>query len=430
MAGRPRKTATKAQGQKSTSWQPLALFDHQKGVVEAYKQGIRRFFLGWHRRAGKDVFALDFARERMMERVGTYWHLFPFHVQAKRAIWKGIDARTGQRFIDRAFPRALRDAENDTDMSVTLKNGATWQMLGSDNYDRMVGSNPCGIIFSEWALCDPAAWDYIRPILIENKGWVLFITTFRGRNHAWRMFKTVEDLETWYAEVRTIEETWRRDGTPIVSAADVEEEIKQGMNPALVQQEFYCNPDAVGVGAIFSEQHSRILQLDPQIFVPNSRILRVAWGKYEEGIAAVAFQGAHIVGVHTFLESNITNAAQAVARRHPNVPLIHHTTTPDPSLFGALDGYGVVGCTIGDEHVMHGKVAAMLNACSSTSIAREKLADFTMGYAPFRTEQHEEDERLTDEALAQALAVMHSAQPYSTKASKKLDYSKSDRGVI
>ncbi len=207
----------------------------------------------------------------------------------------------------------------------------------------------------------------------------------------------------------------------------VEEKIK----PELIQQEFYCNPDAASAGAIFSRQYHRLLQLDPHAFATNNRILRVAWGKHEEGIAAVAFQGSHIVGVHTFLEQNITDAAQAVARRHPNMPLIHHTTTPDPSLFGVLDGYGVVGCSVGDEHVMHGKTAAMLNTCSSTSIAREKLADFAMSYAPFRSDQHEdEEERLTDEALAQAIAVMHSAQPYSAHVSKKLDYSRSDRGVI
>jgi hypothetical protein len=148
----------------------------------------------------------------MLERVGSYWHLFPFHIQAKRAIWKGIDARTGQRFIDRAFPD--QRMVNDTEMSFSVPNGSSWQMLGSDNYDRMVGSNPCGVVFSEWALCDPAAWDYIRPILVENKGWAMFITTFRGRNHAWRLFETVKQLEDWFTSLRTIDDTHRIDGSP------------------------------------------------------------------------------------------------------------------------------------------------------------------------------------------------------------------------
>jgi phage terminase large subunit len=44
-------------------------------------------------------------------------------------------------------------------------------------------------VFSEWALSNPQAWSLIRPILLENNGWALFITTPRGRNHAHRMFE-------------------------------------------------------------------------------------------------------------------------------------------------------------------------------------------------------------------------------------------------
>lgn len=401
--------------------------------------GTRRFFLGWHRRAGKDVFAMDFVRRRMQERIGSYWHLFPYHVQAKRAIWKGIDGRTGQRFIDRAFPKHLRHGEmNDTEMSLTIKAGddtpgSTYQMLGSDNYDRLVGSNPVGIIFSEWALCDPAAWDYIRPILIENKGWALFITTFRGRNHAYRMFDNVKQLESWFAEIRTIDQTHRHDGTPIVTRADIQQEIKEGMRPELVQQEFYCNPDAATTGAIFFKQYARMMQLDPHAATPNNRLLRIAWGHHEEGIAAVAFQGAHIVGVHCFLESNITDAVQAVARRHPNTVNVHHAISPDPTLFGVLDGSGIVASPLtADSHMQHGHTAAMLNTCSATSTARESLADFAMSFAPYRDSNRSDDDMsLTHDALMQALAVMHTAQPYSgAKKSKPLDYSQYDRGVV
>ncbi len=428
---------------KVPSWKPLELFAHQRAVVAAHAEGILRFFLGWHRRAGKDVFALDFARERMQERVGSYWHLFPFHVQAKRAIWKGIDARTGQRFIDRAFPKHMRHGEqNDTDMSLTLKHpvqdeepGSTWQMLGSDNYDRMVGSNPCGIIFSEWALCDPAAWDYIRPILIENNGWAMFITTFRGRNHAWRMFNNVKDLDGWYAEIRDITRTRRNDGSYIIDPKRVEQAATdEKIRPELIQQEFYCNPDAASIGAVFTRQYGRLMQLDPMAFRANNKAMRIAWGKKDEGIAAIAYQGHHIIGVHTFCETNFTDAAQAVARRHPNMPIIHHAVDADPTLFNVLDGAGVVNAQLtGDTHWVQGHAAAMLNTCAITSVARESLADFAMDYTPFREkhiDEQDEERLLTYDAITQALAVMHHSQPYAAQQRKKPDYSKYDRSVI
>jgi hypothetical protein len=425
----PRKKR-QAKSQTVKDWKPLALYQHQEDAVAAYRNGVRRMFLAWHRRAGKDVFSLDFARERMYERIGTYWHLFPFHVQAKRAIWKGIDARTGERFIDRAFPKSMRESENETEMSITMDCGSIWQMLGSDNYDRMVGSNPCGVIFSEWALCDPAAWDYIRPILVENKGWAVFITTFRGRNHAYRMFENIKDADGWYADLRTINDTYRRDASPIVSEEDVQKEIEEGMDEALVQQEFYCNPNAATSGAIFNAQYGRLLELDPQQYERSSKLIRIAWGMDGEGIAAVALQDNHIVGTHCFLEQNLIDAVQHVAKRYPHTSIIHHAINPDMGLFGSVDGIGVVASQINqDEHMINGHAAAMLNRCNATSAARERLADFAMNYAPYR--ERLDDSDLTDGALAKALAVAHSAQPmYKSTSGRPLNYSRYDRGVI
>lgn len=423
----PRKGSKKAAVPNA---KPLALYAHQAEVKEAHKSGLyNRYFLAWHRRAGKDVFGLEFARERMEERKGTYWHLFPFHVQAKRAIWNGIDARDGMKFVDRAFPVDSRENENHTEMSIGWK-GSHWQMLGSDNYDRMVGSNPCGVVFSEWALCDPAAWDYIRPILIENKGWAMFITTFRGRNHAWRMFENIKTADNWYASLRTIRDTFKTNGEPIVSEADVEKEIVDGMDAALVQQEFYCNPDAAITGAIFQRQYSRIVQEQTCQYAANSKVVRVAWGIKDDSICAIVFQDSHIIGVHTYSEWNLPDAVQSVVRRHPGLPLVHYSDIPDPMLFADSDGIGSYSVQLTkDEAVMHTYAAHALNSSIYTSTAKEQLGDFAMSYAPFR--QSNDERANTFPAIAKSLAVMKLTQPiYNPRtAAKPLRYA-SDRGVI
>jgi hypothetical protein len=81
-----------------------------------------------------------------------------------------------------------------------------------------------------------------------------------------------------------------------------------------------------------------------------------------------------------------------------------------------------------NEHIQSGHTASILSRCSATAIAREKLLDFTMSYAPYR--QLLDDTDLTHAALAQSLAVMHTAQALSRVQHKKLDYSRYDRGVI
>ena len=86
-------------------------------------------------------------------------------------------------------------------MLLRFKNQSTWQLIGSDQFDRTVGSSPAGIVYSEWALANPSAWAYHRPMLEENQGWALFITTPRGHNHAKQMFDYASHAKDWFCEI-------------------------------------------------------------------------------------------------------------------------------------------------------------------------------------------------------------------------------------
>lgn len=151
-----------------------------------------------HRRFGKDDVSLHFAATAAHKRIGVYWHMLPEAAQARKAIWDAVNPRTGKRRIDEAFPKELRAATREQDMLIRFKNGSTWQVLGSDNYDSFVGSPPIGVVFSEWSLAKPHAWTYIRPILLENGGWAVFIWTPRGRNHATRAWEARAQSSDWY----------------------------------------------------------------------------------------------------------------------------------------------------------------------------------------------------------------------------------------
>ena len=232
---------------------PWPLRHYQQDAQDKFEAGILRQGLFWHRRAGKDVFCLSVARNETRKRIGGYVHFFPKHTQAKRALWNGIDPKKGANFIDIAFGDQ-EAARNNTEMMVEMYNGSTWQLLGSDNYDRIVGSNIVGCFFSEWALCDPRAWDYIRPMILENNGFAFFITTFRGRNHAWQMARNLANNPEWHIDIQTVDTTKKLNGEPIITPAMIQAERDSGMSEALIQQEWFCNPEATSDGAIYGKQ--------------------------------------------------------------------------------------------------------------------------------------------------------------------------------
>lgn len=191
---------------------------------------------------------LNLTAREMFKRVGTYWHLFPEQAQARKAIWNGIDGQ-GRKILNQVFPgfslaQSRRSSGgivkrvSNQEMLVELQTGSLWQMAGSDNYDSLVGSNVVGVVFSEWSLANPLAWDYIRPILLENGGWAMFIYTPRGRNHGYTTFQMALNNEKWIADRKTIEHTGR------LTEEDIQEERDSGMSENKIQQEYYCDFEA------------------------------------------------------------------------------------------------------------------------------------------------------------------------------------------
>lgn len=184
-----------------------------------------------HRRWGKDDVSLHRTAVAAHERVGTYWHMLPEAAQARKAIWDAINPRTGKRRIDEAFPKELRASTREQDMLIRFKCGSTWQVLGSDNYDSFVGSPPIGVVFSEWGLARPDGWNYIRPILLENGGWAVFIWTPRGRNHATRAWEARAKDPEWYTAKLPATET------PVFTKEQLAKELKELIDEAGSVQE-------------------------------------------------------------------------------------------------------------------------------------------------------------------------------------------------
>ncbi|MFM2123704.1 MAG: hypothetical protein RL328_155 [Acidobacteriota bacterium] len=257
---------------------------YQRPFHEYLVNGGKRAIEIAHRRWGKDEITLGATCELAHKRIGSYWHCLPEYEQARKALWTAINPHTGKRRIDEAFPPELRESKDEQQMFIKLKCGSTWQLVGSDRYNSLVGAGICGVVFSEWALANPSAWGYIRPMIEENDGWAAFITTPRGRNHAKAMYDMAKaDMESggrWFAEISSVHETGS------LSPAQIAESLKEyialygeDVGTAQFQQEYECSFNAAILGAFYAKEmlavrnSGRILEFEPDDAYP----IHTAW---------------------------------------------------------------------------------------------------------------------------------------------------------
>lgn len=235
-----------------SGWKPRS---YQRPLWDYLEKGGKRAVEIAHRRWGKDDLILHRTAIAVHERPASYWHMLPLQTQARKAIWSAVNPHTGKRRIDEAFPHELRANTVDDEMFIRFKNGGTWQVVASDRYDSLVGAGVAGVTFSEWALANPSAWGYIRPMIEENNGWAAFITTPRGRNHAKSLYDMAKDNPKWFAEVSDVHTTGA------LSPEQLTESLKEyialygeDIGTAQYEQEYLCSFNAAILGAFYARE--------------------------------------------------------------------------------------------------------------------------------------------------------------------------------
>jgi hypothetical protein len=241
---------------------------YQQKLVTAFELGkVKRFVAIWPRRAGKDICALNLLLRSALRRIGTYFYVFPTFSMGRRILWDAIDI-SGNRVIQHYIPEELIESKNEQQMRIRLINGSQIQIIGSDDVDKsLVGTNAVGIVYSEYALQDPHAWQLAIPILKASDGWALFISTVRGRNHFYDLYEVVKDRSDWFCEKLTIEDTQH------ITVEEIEKEIESGqISRDLAMQEFW-NDFNLGVEGSFYGKYIDDLR-------KKNQITQVMWEPY------------------------------------------------------------------------------------------------------------------------------------------------------
>lgn len=225
---------------------------YQEALFDAViNEDYKRILLIWPRRAGKDIAAFNLAIKIAVQRPQVIYYIFPTYSQGKKVIFDSI-TNTGERILD-YIPPELIESKNTQELKIRFINGSLIQVVGSDNYDSLMGTNPQLCIFSEYALQDPRAYQYIRPILTANDGIALFLSTPRGKNHLWELYNIAQQSDDWFCQKLTVDDTQH------ISLFDIAKEKAEGiMSDDLIQQEYYTSFTMGVEGSYYSKYLDRM----------------------------------------------------------------------------------------------------------------------------------------------------------------------------
>lgn len=223
--------------------------DYQRKLFDAITHqdlyGRHKFLAVWPRRAGKDKFGWACAIWQAMIKPCLVVYCLPTFTQARKVIFDGIDIES-KSFLS-MIPSSAIAKINQAEMKIVFTNGSVLQLVGALNYNTaLVGTNPSCIIFSEAALMENLAviYNYVRPILAANGGWILIQSTPRGKNSFFQLYSVASELDDWYISKMGIDETKH-------IPADVLAQEKAQVSPDFFEQEYNVSFDKGIEGSVY-----------------------------------------------------------------------------------------------------------------------------------------------------------------------------------
>jgi hypothetical protein len=196
-----------------------------------------------HRRAGKTTAALNYLqRSALTKRNTRYAYIAPTYKMAKGVAWD----------ILKKYSLFIPGIEHrESELTVVYPNGSKIILYGAENPDRLRGLGFSGVVFDEYGQQPNNIFtEVIRPGLIDNSGYAIWIGTPQGKNEFFRLYESRKNDSDWFNCHLTVDDT---DTIPIEEI----ENAKKTMSHEEFMQELYCSFESVVKGAVYAEELRR-----------------------------------------------------------------------------------------------------------------------------------------------------------------------------
>ncbi len=207
----------------------------QRVVWDALQKN-RFVVLAAGRRFGKTILAvIVLLINALSHKDSLYWFVAPSYKQAKMIAWRML--KTFSTFFNPKF--------NESELSATFPNGAVIELKGADNEDSLRGIGVWGMVIDEFATIynSWSVWhEVLRPTLTDRKGWVLFISTPKGKDAFFELFLKGQRKEDGFISFQ-----YKTTDNPYIDDKEVEE-ARKTMPDRYFKQEYEASfEDYIGL---------------------------------------------------------------------------------------------------------------------------------------------------------------------------------------
>lgn len=221
------------------------------------------------------------------------WYVAPTYQQARDIIWGLLKELGGWGTSSSVISQV-----HENTSTMTLINGRTIKLKGSDRPDTLRGVSLAYVVLDEYAFMKPEVWDMIiGPALADTRGDALFIGTPSGKNHFYDLWMEAgsgkyKDMEAFH---------FCSLDNPLISTEEIEK-ARGRMSADAFRQEFEASFEASGGGAFKSHEFryaakpisagTVYIAVDPAGFGKGDGMIKSSLKRLDECSIAVVEVGA------------------------------------------------------------------------------------------------------------------------------------------
>lgn len=229
-------------------------YQPRKAFMSFHQRSTRFACMVAHRRAGKTVASVNEIIARAIyckKKRPRYAYVAPLLKQGKKIAWEYLKEYT--QGLEKKKP-------SESELSIVLRhNNAEIGIYGADNPDAIRGQYFDGVVLDEYGDMPPSAWGkVILPTLADRRGWAVFIGTFKGKNHFYKIFRRSQGFDLKDGEDPTyFKKHWfnlllKASQSGILSAEDLMIQRSE-QDEEEYAQEYECDPNAVVKGTYYAK---------------------------------------------------------------------------------------------------------------------------------------------------------------------------------